>query len=216
MPVFTRHTKKIIIKIDDFFDIVEEGLLIFKEGVNSYLRDDHEIFIEHLKRIDELESRADKLQKSIENDMIIHTILPQHRSEVATLLEGIDDLIDTCKEVLKQFDVEIPQIPEVLHRDFISLTAVVTNACEELIPAARSFFKQPHTVRNQLNKVYFFEREGDNLSNKIKKHIFHDMKDLSLAEKSHLRYFTHHVERLSDKAETVADLLSSMAMRMVM
>jgi len=216
MPVFTRHTKKIIIKIDDFFDIVEEGLLIFKEGVNSYLRNDHETFAGHLKRIDELEGRADKLQKSIENDMIVHTILPQHRSEVATLLEGIDDLLDTCKEVLKQFDVEIPSIPEELHRDFISLTTVVTNACEELLPASRAFFKQPHTVRNQLNKVYFYEREADNLSNKIKKHIFHDMKELSLAEKSHLRYFTHHVERLSDMAESVADLLSSMAMRMVM
>lgn len=216
MPVFTRHTKKIIVRIDDFFDIVEEGLLIFKEGVNSYLRDDLETFAEHLKRIDELESRADKLQKTIENDMIIHTILPQYRSEVATLLEGIDDLIDTCKEVLKQFDVEIPVIPAELHRDFISLTTVVTNACEELIPASRAFFKQPQTVRNQLNKVYFYEREGDNLSNKIKKHIFHNMNDISLAEKSHLRYFTHHVERLSDRAESVADLLSSMAMRMVM
>ena len=215
MPVFTRHTKKIIIKIDDFFDIVEEGLLIFEEGVNSYLRNDMETFTNHLKRIDDLESRADKLQKSIGNDMIIHSILPQHRSEVATLLEGIDDLIDTCKEVLKQFDVENPSIPEELHRDFVSLTTVVTNACEELIPASRAFFKQPHTVRNQLNKVYFFEREGDNLSNKIKKHIFHNMNNLSLAEKSQLRYFTHHVERLSDHAESVADLLSSMAMRMV-
>ena len=44
--------------------------------------------------------------------MIIHSILPQHRAEVVTLLEGIDDIIDTCKEVLKQFDVEIPDIPE--------------------------------------------------------------------------------------------------------
>ena len=35
-----------------------------------------------------LEARADKLQKSIENDMIIHTILPQHRGEVATLIDG--------------------------------------------------------------------------------------------------------------------------------
>ena len=216
MPVFTRHTKKIIIKIDDFFDIVEEGLLIFKEGISSYLNGDMETFASHLHRIDELESRADKLQKSIENDMIIHTILPQYRSEVATLLEGIDDLIDTCKEVMKQFDVEIPNIPGELHRDFISLTAVVTNSCEELIPAARSFFKQPQIVRNQLNRVYFYEREGDNLSNKIKRHIFHHMKDLTLAEKSHLRYFTHHVERISDSAESVADLLSSMAMRVVM
>lgn len=216
MAIFSRHTKKIIIKIDDFFDIVEEGLLIFKEGVRNYLNNNIDLFENQIKRIDELEARADKLQKSIENDMIIHSILPQHRGEVVTLLEGIDDLIDTCKEVLKQFDVEIPDIPDVLHQDFMSLTEVVTNAGEELIPAARAFFKQPHTVRDQLNKVYFYEREGDNLSNKIKKEIFHDLKDLSLAEKSHLRYFAHHIERLSDRAENVADILSSLSIRMVM
>lgn len=216
MAIFNRHTKKIIIKIDDFFDIVEEGLLIFKEGVKSYLRKDMDSFTRQIHRIDELEGRADKLQKSIENDMIIHTILPQHRGEVATLLESIDDLIDTCKEVLKQFDVEIPNIPDRLHTDFISLVEVVVNSCEELIPAARSFFKQPHTVRNQLNKVYFYERESDNLSNKIKKEIFHELNELSLAEKSHLRYFAHHIERISDRAENVADMLSSLSMRMVM
>jgi predicted phosphate transport protein (TIGR00153 family) len=216
MSLFTPHTKKLIMRIDDFFDIVEEGLLIFREGIASYLRNDKVEFARHLKRIDDLESRADKLQKSIEDDMIIYSILPQHRSEVATLMEQIDDLIDTCKEILTQFDVEIPTIPRELNQDFTSLTQTVTNSCEELIPAARAFFKQPHTVRNQLNKVYFYEREGDNQSNRIKKHIFHNMNNLSLAEKSHLRYFTHHIERLSDRAESVADLLSGMAMRIIM
>jgi len=216
MAIFTRHTKKIIIKIDDFFDIVEEGLLIFKEGVKSYLGGDMISFDNHLSRIDKLEARADQLQKEIENDMIIHTILPQHRAEVATLIEDIDDLIDAAKEVLMQFDVEIPSIPEVLHKDFISLTEVAVMAGEELIPAARSFFKEPHKVRSQLNKVYFYERECDNISNKIKKYIFHEMNSLDLSHKSHLRYFAHHVERLSDDAESVADLLSGLAIRIIM
>ena len=216
MGILNRHTKKIIIRIDEFFDIVEEGLLIFKEGVKTYIRHDKETFQRQLRRIEELEARADKLQKSIENDLIIHSVLPQHRGEVVTILEGIDDLIDTCKEILQQFDVEIPDIPESLHSDFVSLTEIVTNAGEELIPASRAFFKQPHMVRDQLNKVYFYEREGDNLSNKIKKEIFHNYNDLSLAEKSHLRYFAHHIERLSDRAENVADLLSSLSIRMIM
>ena len=216
MGVFTRHTKNIILKLDDFFDIVEEGLLISKEAIKNYIMDDKIAFLHHLERIDSLESRADELQRSIEDDMIIHTILPQHRSEVVTLLDDIDNLIDTLKEVLQQFDVEIPDIPEELQKEFISLTEMAISAGEELIPAARGFFKQPHSVRDQLNKVYFYERESDNLSNKIKKHIFHNMNDLELAQKSHLRYFAHHIEKISDRAESVADLLSSMAMRIIM
>ena len=107
MGIFTRDTGKIIIKIDEFFDNVEDGLLIFKEAIRSYLNNDTDTFHDYLQQIDKLESKADKIQKSIQNDMIIHSILPQHRSEVATLIDNTDDLIDTVKEVICQFDVEI-------------------------------------------------------------------------------------------------------------
>jgi len=214
--VFTRHTGKVIIKIDEFIDKVEDGLLTFKGAIASYLDKDTEVFNNYLDRIDKLESEADKKQRSIENDMIIHSILPQHRSEVATLIDNTDDLIDTVKEVVYQFDVEIPSFPESLNKDILHLTEASVATCEELIPALRAFFREPHTVREKLNRVYYFEGETDNIANKIKRKIFHEMNDLSLAEKSHLRYFTHHIERLSDRAQEVADLLLGLSMRVIM
>ena len=214
--MFTRHTGKVIIKIDEFIDKVEDGLLTFKGAIASYLNKDTEVFNNYLDRIDKLESEADKKQRSIENDMIIHSILPQHRSEVATLIDNTDDLIDTVKEVVYQFDVEIPSFPESLNKDILHLTEASVATCEELIPALRAFFREPHTVREKLNRVYYFEGETDNIANKIKRKIFHEMNDLSLAEKSHLRYFTHHIERLSDRAQEVADLLLGLSMRVIM
>lgn len=216
MGIFTRHTRKIIIKIDDFFDNVEDGLLIFKEAIKCYLNNNTDTFHDYLKRIDKLESKADKIQKSIQDDMIIHSILPQHRSEVSILLDDTDDLIDTVKEVIFQFDVEIPDFPESLKNDIVHLTEASVATGEELIPALRSFFREPHNVRDKLNKVYFFEGETDKIANRIKKKIFHEMDNLNLAEKSHLRYFTHHIERLSDRAQGVAEMLSSLSMRIIM
>jgi len=216
MGILTRHTGKIIVKIDEFFDNVEDGLLTFKGAIGSYLSNDTETFNDYLKRIDELESEADRKQKSIENDMIVHSILPQHRSEVAMLIDETDDLIDTVKEVVCQFDVEIPSFPESLNKDILHLTEASLATCEELIPALRAFFREPHNVREKLNRVYFFEGETDDIANRIKRKIFHDMPELSLAEKSHLRYFTHHIERLSDRAQDVADLLLSLSIRIIM
>jgi len=216
MGIFTRDTGKIIIKIDEFFDNVEDGLLIFKEAIRSYLNNDTDTFHDYLQQIDKLESKADKIQKSIQNDMIIHSILPQHRSEVATLLDNTDDLIDTVKEVICQFDVEIPDFPESLNADILHLTEASVATGEELIPALRAFFREPHNVREKLNRVYFFEGETDSIADRIKKKIFHEMHELNLAEKSHLRYFTHHIERLSDRAQSVADMLSSLSMRIIM
>lgn len=216
MPVFTKTTKNIIIKIDEFFDNIDLGLLVFREAIKAFLEKDMEAFQRHLIKVDSLESNADKLQRSIENEMITHSILPQHRAEVSTLIDELDEIIDAVKYSLNEFIVEMPDIPPSLNKSFINLTETSASAAEEVIPAARAFFKAPYTVREKLLKVYYFESETDNISYNIRKVIFQDMKDLDLAQKAHLRYFIHQVEKISDLAQKAADMLSGMAIKIIM
>ena len=181
MAVFTRTTKNLIIRIDEFFDNIDLGMLVFREGIKSYLSKDMEAFQRHLQKVDTLESNADKLQREIENDMITHSILPQHRAEVVQLIDELDEIIDGVKSTLHEFDIEIPEIPEKLNTDIINLAEASVSAAEELIPAARAYFKAPYTVREKLLKVYYFESETDKISFNIKKKIFHESKELDLA-----------------------------------
>jgi hypothetical protein len=216
MPVFTRTTKNLIIKIDEFFDNVELGLLVFREGIRAYLEKDMEAFQRHLQKVDSLENNADKLQRSIENEMITHSILPQHRQDVSVLIDELDEIIDALKSSLNEINLELPDIPASLNKNFISLSETSANAAEELIPAARAYFKAPYTVREKLLKVYYFESETDKISIDTKRIIFQDMKELDLAHKAHLRYIIHHIENISDLAQKAADLLSGMAIKIVM
>jgi uncharacterized protein Yka (UPF0111/DUF47 family) len=80
MSLFTRTTRELTVRIDEFFDTIEIGILIFKEGIKAYVNGDSNAFQNHLAKIDDLEGKADRLQRSIENDMIVHSILPQQRS----------------------------------------------------------------------------------------------------------------------------------------
>ncbi|HNY14328.1 MAG TPA: DUF47 family protein [Bacteroidales bacterium] len=216
MAVFTRTTKKLILRIDEFFDNVELGVLVFREGIKAYIEKDMEAYNRHLHKVDSLESNADKLQRTIENDMITHSILPQNRAEVVTLIDRMDEIIDTIKRSLNEFLIEMPEIPEELNKDLINLTEASANAAEELIPAARAYFKAPYTVREKLLKVYYFEGEADKLSLYTKKKIFQEVKGIDLAHKAHLRYIVHHTENISDLAQKAADLLSGMAIKIVM
>ena len=172
MPVFTRTTKNLIIRIDEFFDNIDLGLLVFREGIRAYLEKDMEAFQRHLQKVDSLESNADKLQRSIENEMITHSILPQHRQEVSRLIDELDEIIDSLKSSLNEINIEMPDIPSALNKNFISLTETSVNAAEELIPAARAYFKAPYTVREKLLKVYYFESETDKISINTKKIIY--------------------------------------------
>jgi uncharacterized protein len=216
MPVFTRTTKNLIIKIDEFFDNIDLGLLVFREGIKAYLDKDTDAFQRHLKKVDQLENNADRLQREIENEMITHSILPQHRSEVSTLIDELDEIIDALKSSFNEINIEQPDIPSSLNKNFISLTETSVNAAEELIPAARAYFKAPYTVREKLLKVYYFESETDKLSFSTKKIIFQEMNELDLSHKAHLRYIIHHIENISDLAQKAADLLSGMAIKIVM
>ncbi len=216
MPVFTRTTKNLILRIDEFFDNIDLGLLVFREGVRAYLEKDMEAFERHTKKVEQLENNADRLQRSIENEMITHSILPQHRAEVTSLIDVLDEIIDTIKSSLKELEIEMPDIPSSLNNNFISITEASVCAGEELMPAARAYFRAPYTVREKLLKVYYFESETDKIARNTTKVIFQEMKELDLAHKSHLRYIIHHIENISDNAQKAADMLSAMAIKLVM
>jgi predicted phosphate transport protein (TIGR00153 family) len=215
MPVFTRTTKNLILKIDEFLDNIDLGVLVFREGIRAYLDKDVQAFQRHLQKVDSLESNADRLQRSIENEMITHSILPQHRHDVSVLIDELDEIIDAVKSSLNEINTEMPEIPQSLNKNFISLCETSANAAEELVPAARAYFKAPYTVRDKLLKVYYFESETDKISMSTKRIIFQDMKELDLAHKAHLRYIIHHIESISDLAQKAADLLSGMAIKIL-
>ncbi|BBB32848.1 conserved hypothetical protein [Thermotomaculum hydrothermale] len=200
------NSKKLENQIDQFLDAVSQGLIVFLNGVKSYFGEDKEDFAHYLTEISKLESEADKLRRQVENDLYTFSLIPENRGDVLALLEHLDNVIDTAKETLHQFDVEVPDIPLEFADKFIKLAETSCNAGEEIVLAARAFFKDIKSVRDHVHKVYFYEKEADRLSNHLKKDIFRT--DMKLSRKIHLRDFTTHVEKISDDAEDVADRLS--------
>ncbi|MCK5823391.1 MAG: DUF47 family protein [Bacteroidales bacterium] len=200
-------------KIDEFFNCVDEGSLIFKEGVSNYLSNDEKSFSENIEAIRILEGKADTLRRKIENELYLHSLLPEYRSDVLRLLEKTDDIIDTAKENLNQFDVETPKIPKQIHSDINKLADVSALSIEAIISASRSFFTDVRSVKDKIHRVYFYEKKADKLANEIKRKIFKEIAGLELSDKMHLRYFIFHIENLSDRAEIVADILAIMSIK---
>lgn len=208
-----RQAQKSIQLIDDFLDKVDQGILIFKEGVGSYLAGNQDSFLNNLKTLSHLETEADIIRRKVENILYTQSLMPQLRGDIMRLLEELDNIIDAAKKNLYQFDVEIPFIPSELHQDMLKLTELAVSACESVMPAARAYFRDPASIKEKIHRVYLYEKEADKLADAIKRRVFHEMPSLKLSEKFHLRYFTLHIEHLSDAAEKAADLLSIMAIK---
>lgn len=208
-----KRTSVVIGQINDFLDIVDESSLVFKKGIKSYIKDDEKEFEERITEIDELESKADDLRRGIENLLYRKSLLPDLRGDVLQLLENMDDLVDTAKESLVQFQIEAPVIPEDLQQDIIDLAKTSTDAVVSLVLSARSFFREPGSVKDNIHRVYFYEKEVDKESNQIKLKLFKENTKLDLAKKQHLRHFVTHIEKLSDMSERIADTLNILAIK---
>ena len=208
-----KHSRKSIDLIERFLNTVDQGGLIFKEGVKNYLHGNKESFLDNLKTLSSLETDADIIKRKLENILYTHSLMPQLRGDILRLLESLDNILDNAKSNLFQFDVEMPFIPSEIHPDLIKLTELSGAAIESVIPAAKAYFRNPETVKESLHRVYLYEKEADKLADAIKRRVFHDMPNLKLSEKFHLRYFTLHIENLSDAAQKAADLLAIMAIK---
>lgn len=211
-----KTASSVIRQIDSFVDEIENGMLLFRESVNNYADGKIPEFEKRLQLVEDKESAADTLQRSIENDFLVHSLLPQLASDVLHLLDKTDDILDKAKYVLQQFSVELPQMPDTIKADFKSLNSVSNEAAAEAVAAVRVFFTQPELAKEHINKIYFYERESDRAANDLRRIIFQSTPDIDLAHKEQLRYFTRHVEQISDAAEDVADILSLLILKVML
>lgn len=208
----SRSDRTIERQIDEFLDAVQDGVMTFHEAIRSYLAGRHEEFTQRLQALDELENKGDKLSREIEARLYSHSLIPEHRGDVLDLLEHTDDVIDTVKVSLHQFDVEHPEIPEAYDEHYDRLAEACCHSVECAVLAMRAFFRDFRQVNDHLVKVHHFEHEADLLSDALKRKIFSDP-DLDLARRTHLRYFALNVEKVSDCAKDVADRLAIYAIK---
>lgn len=202
-----RRTKGLENEIDDFLNKISEGALAFRIGIQIYVAEGRTpAFEEKLDHVNRLEGIADHLRRSIETKLYSQTLIPESRGDVLGLLETLDSVLNGMEGALWGFFIERPEIPKSFNSDFVDLADKVVQSVEELVRAARAFFRNIEAVADHNHKVMFFEKEADKISTKLKLAIFDS--DLPLPNKAQLRNFVESIDNVADQAEDVADRLA--------
>ena len=194
-------------RIDDFLDNVSESGLLFKLGVDSFLKGNFESFEKKLEDITHTEKQGDSLRRSLEEQLYVQTLIPESRGDVLELLENMDALLDRFKGAMWRFEIERPAITDELHNDVRDLVACVVEAVEAMVRSARAFFKDIAAVADHMHKVSYWEKQSDKVSTQLQRNIFRQ-EDLRLSHKLQLRDFVIHIDHIADQAEDVADQMS--------
>ena len=204
---FSNKTKATEEEIEQYLDLISKSVLIFKEGVKEYFRVQADRLENRCAEVSIVEREADDLVNIIKYNLYTYMLIPDSRSDVLELLNDMDDIVDTTKQLLLQLSIEQPYIPEFLKENFFELTEASYNAVDELIRGVRAFFNEMKMVHDYVNKVNFYESEADKIEEKIKRKAFGSEELTDLSRKMHIRYFAAKIAQLSDKAEAIGENL---------
>jgi len=208
-----KNTNQLITDVDIFIDLIDKSVKVFREGVMDYLSNNQTNFEKNLKQITSLEDKADELKRTIERSLYKQSLIPEYRGDVLTLIDKLDDIADSSKENLYQFDIEAPKIMTDLKVDFEQLTEASLMSVSEVLPLVKIFFHQSGSLQDKIDKVYFYEKEVDKIAYRLKRKLFKESKGLKFSEKIHLRYFALHIQQISDIAKKIADIVAIIAMK---
>lgn len=211
--IFSRKSDRLEKSVGCLLETVDAALIVFKEGVKNYLYGDEDSFTENLGRMVTLESESSSKTREIENMLYSRGYLIRSRGDIMRLLERLDHIFVIISTDLIQFEIESPKIPNELKREFVKLSELAAMAAENTIPATKAYFTSPKSVSETIAQVYFYEKEAVRVSQSIKRTVFHNMDNLKLSEKFHLRYFALHIEDLAKAAVKVAEQLSVMTIK---
>jgi predicted phosphate transport protein (TIGR00153 family) len=202
-----KKTKELEQKVDEYLDLFILASFHFQEGLNYYSKGDLEKFEEKAKLLDELESKGDNFRRVIENVIYSELLIPESRGDVLAIIENADPVLNKMAEVLTEFSIQKPKIPEIVTESFLQLLNFTQKCVEEMTSAIRMYFKNLQEVRNHITAVMHFEHECDETGNEIKKRIFDD-NTIDLCCKIQIAKFISMVQEVSDKAEDVCDRLA--------
>jgi len=204
-------TRELESKIDEFLDHTSQVGLLFLEGIRNYLDERVEEFEQRCAQVTELEKRADDLRHEIERQLYIETLIPDSRGDVLGIIEHTDEVINIAKATLTQFSVEEPDIPNELDADYLELANFGNRSVQELVSGIRSFFRGGRSVSDYTHKVAFWEKEADQVAEKLRRRIFET--DLDLSRKIHLGNFVRLIDAMADEAEDVSERLAISAIK---
>ncbi len=202
------QTKNLISEIDGFWDMISSSALAFRSGIKNYLAGRIEKFRSDLDDINRLENEIDSMRREIKYKLYSHMLIPESRGDVLGLLETSDNVVDSIKKVLLQFDIEMPVIPDSMKEEFMELTKMSVKTVDEMVLASRAFFREISIVNDHINKVHYYEHEADKLEEDLKRKAFNSNTFKDLSCKVQMRYFAEKVALISDEAEAVCDRLS--------
>jgi len=203
-----RRSRRTEAKIEQYLDKVTISQLLFNKLWDDFFEHGprNELTLRTLEKLNNNESEADGLRRTIEALLFEKTLIPDLRADVMTLLEYLEDILDLHEAIGFHIKIEQPKLTKEYRPLLNILLEKVTLSIDHMILCVRSFFNDLERVHEYNQKTIFYESEADEACTNLKMQIFDS--DMPLEEKVQIRYFIDKIDQLANRAEDTVDRIA--------
>ncbi len=216
MLIFKKE-KKVAKLVEAHINVVAECLATATRAVEQFLVGELAEAKELAKRVDQIETNADRVRREIRDDLYLGAFLPLIREDVYKLVETIDKVANAAEECCDFFLSQRPDVPAEMRDAFVEITEASFGSFVPLGKAAHVYFKPKgkiEAVRELAQKVGEQESVVDTQEWELTRRIFDSTLE-SLSHKMHLRRALDKIVQVSDRAEDAADQLELVSVKSV-
>ena len=208
-----KHVRKLVL---GHMAEVQECLLESQKVLEEYAAGNMEAVRHRVRRVIEIESRADRLERQIRESLLDGAFLPNIRSDVYRLVESVDAIAGKSEDVARFIRAQRPLIPEEFKADLLEIFRQCLICFSELTKAFKDYFKPKgkiESLHEHVNRVGELETEVDGLEEELAIRIFES--SLVLSERIHLEQLVECIADIADLSEDASDELEFAAMKSV-
>lgn len=193
-----------------------ECLDVLASALQEYASTSTSPLEESMRRVSELEARADELLREAREILYSGAYLPTIRGDLHRLLKATDKIANRAEDCMEFVTFERPQGIDG-HREQVEKLLKRTVACYgEYLKALRAYFKpkgELEELRARIHSVGNLESQIDENERALIASIFES--DLDLAGKQHLGRLISRIVRISDQIENAADVLELLSLKSI-
>ncbi|EEB73596.1 TIGR00153 family protein [Thermococcus sp. AM4] len=212
MAIFGGKENDVFKALNDHLEVVHETLKAFRALVESYLGGKIEDAEKFEREVSELETKADRLRRSIEMMLYEGAFLPANRGDYVRLSELVDQVADAAESAAHTIILAKPRIPGELSGEFLALVDSGIDTYEKLMEAVKALNTDVDRAMELAKQVEDAEEKADEIEYNLKKHVF-ESEEITTYAKIIWNQILTKIGDIADRAEDASDQVLLMSVK---
>ncbi|ASJ03655.1 TIGR00153 family protein [Thermococcus profundus] len=212
MGIFGGKENDVFNTLEDHLNVVRETLTAFRALVESYIDGKVSEAEKFENEVNELETKADGLRRSIEMMLYEGAFLPANRGDYVRLSELVDQVADAAESAAHTIILARPKVPAELREEFMELIDAGIKTYEILMDAVKALNTDVDQAMELAKAVEDAEEAADKIEYELKRKVF-ESEEISTYAKLIWNQILTKIGDIADRAEDASDQVLLMSVK---